>query len=207
MISKVCVFVMFVKSINEFDLNVGTAAENGFNLIFKAAGDFDGFQIAATGECVCADFFYGRGNGNAFQRAATPESHFPDFFKSFGEGKRFQRDASGESLFFNGKNGGGNGNGFYLIVEIGNDALTETDLHNGISYAVQNVFGTEDEISGGSVVFPTENRYADDLIGVLVLHGSDDIIVSIAVIQLGIFKNQRRLLRGAFTCLGVGRAA
>lgn len=160
------------------------AEEDVFNLIFKSARDSDGFQIFTTGKGVFADFRYRGGNGNVFQGFAGPECHFADFFQALGKRDGFQGRAERKRFLFNGADAFRNADGFQLALKA-EDSLSDTDLRDGITDTVQNVFGIENKICGGFFLLPAENRNADDFTVFAVFHGADDIII------IGIFDDLR----------------
>ena len=177
--------------------------EDGIDLVFKSAGNLDGFQIFTAGKSIFADFRNGGGNGNGFQGFASPERHFTDLFQAFGKGDGFQRSAERKRFLFNGNDAARNGDGFQFILEAEN-TLTDADLRYGIGYAVQNVFGIENEVCGGFILFPIEDGNADDLIAVLIFDGSDDVIVFVAVDDLGVNENDGGSFCGTGGRFGIG---
>jgi len=189
--------------IDVFDLKVFVMThEDGIDLIFESAGNFDGFQIFTAGKRIFADFRNGGGNGDGFQGFASPECHFADFFQAFGKGNGFQGSAERKRFLFNGNHTARNGNGFQLVLEAEN-TLTDTDLRYGIGYAIENVLGIKNEICGSFFLFPVEDGNADDFIAVLIFDGSDDVIVFVAVDDLGVNENDRRFFGGACRRFGI----
>ena len=179
----------------------GATFEDVVDLAFKRAGESNGLEVFAACESVGADFGYGRGDRNGFKGLASPECHFADAFKTFGKVERGELGAEGERLLCDFGHACGNGNGFEFVLEA-EDTLTYADLKNGAFGAVFHcVFGIKNDSVGCFILFPVEDRNADNFIGVLVFDGSDDVIVVKAVDELGVNENNGTL-GGGFGCGG-----